>query len=162
MASRHRGSCGLSDVIEAAVGLAALRDELTGLAARGEAVLLLDTDIRVLWATRAGADLLGTAPPDALTGSPLDPAVLPVEHLRRLAVDLAPSPRMRLERLRLTAGRRVLAATLALRKVELPSGPALLAVALEGPRGLAGSGDAQPLPACLLNMKRPWWVPRVP
>ncbi|MFZ4531456.1 MAG: PAS domain-containing sensor histidine kinase [Alsobacter sp.] len=139
----------MSDVIEAAAGLAALRDELAGLAARGEAVLLLDTDIRVLWATRAGAVLLGAASPDALMGAPLDPAVLPVAHLRRLAADLAPSPRMRLERLRLTAGRRVVAVTLALRKVELPSGQALLAVALEGPRGLAGSSGAQPLPACL-------------
>ena len=141
----------MSDVIEAADGLAALRDELIGLAARGEAVLLLDTDIRVLWATRAGAALVGTASPDALVGTPLDSAVLPVEHLRRLAVDLAPSPRMRLERLRLTAGRRVVAATLAFRKVELPSGPALLAVALEGPRSLAGGGDAQPLPAGLFE-----------
>jgi len=145
----------LSDVIEAAEGLAALRDELTGLAARGEAVLLLDSDIRVLWATRAGAALVGSALPDALVGAPLDPAVLPVDHLRRLAVDLAPSPRMRLERLRLTAGRRVVATTLALRKVDLPSGPALLAVALEGPRSLARSGDAQPLPAGLFAPSAP-------
>ena len=145
----------MSDVIDAAEGLAALRDELTGLAARGEAVLLLDSDIHVLWATRAGAALVGSASPDALVGAPLDPAVLPVDHLRRLAVDLAPSPRVRLERLRLTAGRRVVAATLALRKVELPSGPALLAVALEGPRSLAGSGDVQPLPEGLFAPAAP-------
>ncbi|WP_406856499.1 ATP-binding protein [Alsobacter sp. KACC 23698] len=132
----------MSDIADqgARADRAAVDQELAALDERGQAVVVLaGGGDRVLWATATGAALFGFRDPAELTAAVLDPRSFPVERFAELARGAAPESGARLERLRLTVGRRIELATFACRRATLADGePVLVAIAMNGPVRAAG------------------------
>ncbi|GGH11477.1 hypothetical protein GCM10007036_08560 [Alsobacter metallidurans] len=122
----------------ASAASAGIDGELAALEARGQAAVVISgSGDRVLWATGAGAALFGVSDPAALARQTLDPALTPVRRFAELAAAQAPAGGVRLERLRITANRRVELVTFACRPATLANGEAVLvAIAMNGPARL--------------------------
>lgn len=122
----------------ASAASAGIDGELAALEARGQAAVVISgSGDRVLWATGAGAALFGVADPALLARQTLDPTLVPVRRFAELAAGQAPAGGVRLERLRITANRRVELVTFACRPATLANGEAVLvAIAMNGPARL--------------------------
>ncbi len=138
--------------VQAGGANALLGDELRQLAETGAAVLVFAASgDRVIWATPAGAALLGVAAPAALDDLVFGPDRIPVRRIAQLAQGLAPLAGARLERMRVVVGRRVEMLTLACRRAELSSGEAVLVAISAGRKpSVSPGGHPVPVPSALL------------
>lgn len=141
----------MSDTSRSPAAAERLRSDLAALGAAGAAALLVAADgRRVLWATPAGADLVGGVSAADLAGTDLNPDRLPVARFAELAAGAAPAQGQRLERLRVINGRRVETVTFSCRRVQLDAQEPLLLLVVPGPRRLPRSAaDQAPFPALL-------------
>ncbi|WP_293856780.1 ATP-binding protein [uncultured Alsobacter sp.] len=141
----------MSDTSRPSATAERLRSDLSALGAAGAAALLVAADgRRVVWATPAGADLVGAVPAAQLAGTDLHPDRLPVDRFAELAAGAAPLQGQRLERLRVLNGRRVETVTFSVRRVLLDGQDPLLLLVVPGPRRLPRAGaEPAPFPALL-------------
>lgn len=112
--------------------------ELARLAADGAALVLVAANgVDVLWASPAGAAMIGaTAPAE---GFHFTTGLAPIERLFKLANETAPVEGARLERLRFVNGRQLSVVTVAARRGAAPDGAPVLLLTFAGQRGAPAS-----------------------
>ena len=112
--------------------------DLARLAAEGAALVLVAANgIDVLWASPAGAMMIGA--PYPVDGFRFATGLAPIERLAKLATETAPVEGARLERLRFVNGRQLSVVTVAARRGLGPDGQPLLLLTFAGQRGAPAS-----------------------
>lgn len=112
--------------------------DLVRLAAEGAALVLVAANgTDVLWASPAGAQMIGA--PYPVNGFRFSTGLAPIERLVNLASETAPVEGARLERLRFVNGRQLSVVTVAARRALGPDGRPLLMLTFAGQRGAPAS-----------------------
>lgn len=112
-------------------------NDLARLAREGAALVLVAANgVDVLWATPAGAAVIGAQ--GQAEGFRFTTGLAPIERLAKLATESAPTIGARLERLRFITGRQLTVVTVAARRGALPDGASAALLTIAGHRGAPG------------------------